>query len=1296
LENDGGPVCENLGVNPEETTGSGEATDTRVIRVFVSSTFRDMQLERDELVKRVFPRLRHLCEQRGVSWSEVDLRWGVTDEQKAEGAVLPICLAEVERTRPYFIGMLGQRYGWVPDEIPESLVGELGWLTEDLGRSVTELEILHGVLNNPASIGHAFFYLRDPAWVEGLEESARSVYLEESATGRKRLDELRERVRHSGHPTSDYSSPEALGARVLADLTELIEAKFPLADVVDAAARVDAVHDAFGRARFGVHVPRASIEAQIDELTRNDGPPVLITGDPGIGVSATATNWARTWATIHPDSATLVHHVDADADAADYRRLAARIITSISPERGTLDEVTAELAAASPTAVRSAVSQACHQVSTSALVVIDGVDRLDDIDGAPTLRWLPTAFPPSVRVVLTTSAQPVRDVVEHRGWSTVEVPPLTADERREIVVAVLAASHKALDREHLDAIAASPHTGNARYLLTVLDELRQHGDHFTLRKLIDRTLAAETVDDLLELVLARYETDFERERPGLTRDVFTALWAARKGLAEAELLDLLGGSGLDESGEPVGRLPHAIWAPLHLAAERGLISRGGLLGFAHRDLRRAVEDRYLSTDASKADAHATLAAYFLAQPLSPRVADELAWQQAEAGDIGGLRASLADLEYVELAYRRNPGETRRLWTRLAGSSGSAPGDDMALAYRQVLDDPAAHDEARADPASDQRAEPRQLVWGIARLLTDAGNVEAAIGLHRHLVDSARHAPAGSDEGPDGTGRLRASLINLGAAELVRGNLDAAGPLFEEAVALCRKAGDDAMLADGLGNLAITLRDQGQSEAAVAAFWEAEQLCRHLNDDDGLQAVLGNHAQLLREAGRFDAAFELLREQEDICRHLADPVAVGRALAGLAAIRADRGDPAGALVLMERHAELARTEGDLRGLAEAQLNVAATRNQLGDSDLARVAADEAELVARRFGDAGLLARILVVKATVLGQTARWADAERVGREAELTARNAGLTRQVALALGVVGTARREQGDLVGARAAHEDEIASAESTDDELASATARVNLANVLVAEQRYDEALEPYTAALDVFRRLDVPSSMLPVLANRGQLHQLANRVADALADLTDAAEVADRIGADSAASQWAEPALALAYQSGDTARAERLWTVMANVAERSDDQTTLQRALGERALMMIGRAQQPTGIDQAVLDEAADVLDRQEKICRRIGDDVGLAACLGNQAIVARYRNDLERSLTLIDDQLSLATSSNNAQGVLFATANRGEVLGLLGRKAEGVATLEEAKAMALRYDLAPMAQQLDQMIAALRESG
>jgi hypothetical protein len=75
------------------------------------------------------------------------------------------------------------------------------------------------------------------------------------------------------------------------------------------------------------------------------------------------------------------------------------------------------------------------------------------------------------------------------------------------------------------------------------------------------------------------------------------------------------------------------------------------------------------------------------------------------------------------------------------------------------------------------------------------------------------------------------------------------------------------------------------------------------------------------------------------------------------------------------------------------------------------------------------------------------------------------------------------------------------------------------------------------------------------------------------------------------------------------------------------------------------------------------------------------------------LAGSLACIDEQLVVARASGNGQGVLFATANRGEVLGALGRVAEGLGALGEARALAAGWGLAPMVAQLDQMIAALR---
>ena len=95
---------------------------TRVFRVFVSSTFRDLKRERDALQERVFPELRAYCAARGYAFQAVDLRWGIREEASAGHRTMRICLSEVGRCqeispRPNFVVLLGDRYGWRP--LPE-------------------------------------------------------------------------------------------------------------------------------------------------------------------------------------------------------------------------------------------------------------------------------------------------------------------------------------------------------------------------------------------------------------------------------------------------------------------------------------------------------------------------------------------------------------------------------------------------------------------------------------------------------------------------------------------------------------------------------------------------------------------------------------------------------------------------------------------------------------------------------------------------------------------------------------------------------------------------------------------------------------------------------------------------------------------------------------------------------------------------------------------------------------------------------------------------------------------------
>src|SRR4030066_1837451 len=153
---------------------------TRRIRVFISSTFRDMMEERNILMTHTWPELRRFCRDRQVELVEVDLRWGIAEEQSTRKETLKLCLDEIRACRPYFIGLLGERYGWVPgdDAFTADLKEEQSWLKDLNGKSVTELEILHGVLNNPEMAGRAFFYFRDPKFIESLPPKERSAYFE--------------------------------------------------------------------------------------------------------------------------------------------------------------------------------------------------------------------------------------------------------------------------------------------------------------------------------------------------------------------------------------------------------------------------------------------------------------------------------------------------------------------------------------------------------------------------------------------------------------------------------------------------------------------------------------------------------------------------------------------------------------------------------------------------------------------------------------------------------------------------------------------------------------------------------------------------------------------------------------------------------------------------------------------------------------------------------------------------------------------------------------------------------------
>jgi hypothetical protein len=112
--------------------------------------------------------LRRGSKRGGFEW--IDLRDGVAyaAAEGEEADVLKVCLEEVKRSRPFLIGLIGDRYGWVPpldrakaaadeaaiDEAEARIAAALE------GRSVTDLEIDFGVLSDPEQRKRSLFWFR--------------------------------------------------------------------------------------------------------------------------------------------------------------------------------------------------------------------------------------------------------------------------------------------------------------------------------------------------------------------------------------------------------------------------------------------------------------------------------------------------------------------------------------------------------------------------------------------------------------------------------------------------------------------------------------------------------------------------------------------------------------------------------------------------------------------------------------------------------------------------------------------------------------------------------------------------------------------------------------------------------------------------------------------------------------------------------------------------------------------------------------------------------------------------------
>jgi tetratricopeptide (TPR) repeat protein len=667
-----------------------------------------------------------------------------------------------------------------------------------------------------------------------------------------------------------------------------------------------------------------------------------------------------------------------------------------------------------PDALRTAFGLWLRLAAARARVVLilDALDRLEDRDGAPDLVWLPSEIPATVRLLVSTLPGRALDALAKRGWSELRVEPLSSDERRSMMTQYLGQYGKTLNPARTEAIVTSARTANPLFLRTLTDELRLFGIPERLDERIRGYLAATSVSALQEKVLQRYEEDYECDRPRLVGEAMSLIWASRRGLSEAELLELLGTDGMP--------LPSAHWSPLYLAAESSLVNRSGLLAFSHDDMREAVERRYLADAGATEKAHERLADYFESRSPGTRRNEELPWQLERAGAWDRLHGVLGD---VALLATLPAFDTMRYWERLRTHKSvriaetyarliARPDENFEAATNAV--DLMFHGGEREDAlaltlrlGSHLRAtkdfrlpffsmfaadvlrgvgkfdEAQSLLADVERIARGAGlDWLLAASLHKQGVllfrrgdrDGAAHLYHEAEtlwrEEGDELARVGA-LLDRGNLATDAGDLDAASAFFDEAESLSRFLGDEGTALRVLGGRGVLFRRRGELQKALAIYGQREELARRLGDQEELSNTFGDKGNALRDLGRVDEALAEYQRQETLCRALFARLGLARCRRNQAFAFCDKGDLEQELTALEEVGHIYRDVNNPRALAESLEQQALIRRAQGDLAKAR----------------SLLAEALQLCSSS-GQPSPWAEGYQAEIQAQATGRGAG--------------------------------------------------------------------------------------------------------------------------------------------------------------------------------------------------------------------------------------------------------------------------------------------------------------------
>eukprot|EP00002_Diphylleia_rotans_P031047 TRINITY_DN6427_c0_g2_i3.p1 TRINITY_DN6427_c0_g2~~TRINITY_DN6427_c0_g2_i3.p1 ORF type:complete len:878 (+),score=145.51 TRINITY_DN6427_c0_g2_i3:75-2708(+) len=534
-----------------------EVHESGILRIFLSSTFRDMQHERDAFFRFGAPMVYNAARKKSLEVVFYDLRWGITSEESGSGQVVHLCLQAIAMS-PYFVCFLGDRYGWIPNkqnpsEWHPSTDAAYPWIVDMPDISVTEMEIQYGALIPDAKCYRPFFYFRDASCVEDMEKDPNkiAIYKSESPFHREMQETLKKNI-SDRYPCETYYGAQQFAEMLAHDLVRAINTDF-----VDQQALNP---ENFAQMQY-MRRKLMHYEGRIDEFncvkdqimmakSSSEHYPIVWAASAGLGKSGFLSALHSFLKHESIVDHVLYHFTGSTDESLSVERMLHRFARSTcqgsdaeNDQQGAKDEDDGgqeeDDAGGSLNSLATLFSQLSLQDQTYAFL-IDSIHLFTGSQQVPypeLLTWLPFKIPSNVHLIVTVdSGHKCFDVMQERKHTHFDLRRLDQNEVGRVVSNYFKTYNKKLTADQVQLIAECPDAGNPSYLRVVMDQLRTFGVFENLSQEITKLTSFAGLSHLYEYAISGFSSSFGKE---LVMYALNALNVSRTGLSKDDLASYL-------------------------------------------------------------------------------------------------------------------------------------------------------------------------------------------------------------------------------------------------------------------------------------------------------------------------------------------------------------------------------------------------------------------------------------------------------------------------------------------------------------------------------------------------------------------------------------------------------------------------------------------------------------------------------------------------------------------------------------------------------------------------------------